>query len=167
MIEKIDTHNAYYYITPRLLADKINEIIDFLNASDLMPKPNATIPIENCTFVTGLCAAEDLTVKDIDNDELKCKDGQWVIPANHIVGGVVSGHSIDATSNPLRDCGVIHMSSDTKCPHCGESYYTEMYSTSTAVYYPPIYKDGVNINPDRNTTTRHCQCLSCGKEFTI
>lgn len=53
-----------------------------------------------------------------------------------------------------------------KCPHCGESYYTELYSDSTTVYYPPIYKNGVNINPDRNQTTTTCRCLNCGKEFT-
>lgn len=53
------------------------------------------------------------------------------------------------------------------CPHCGESYYIENYNTSTCVYYPPIYKDGVNINPDRNTTTTHCTCMNCGKEFSF
>jgi hypothetical protein len=53
------------------------------------------------------------------------------------------------------------------CPHCGKSYYMENYSVSTAVYYPPIYKDGVNINPDRNTTTTHCTCLNCNKEFSF
>ena len=53
-----------------------------------------------------------------------------------------------------------------KCPHCGESYYQENYSTTTAVYYPPIWKNGVNINPDRNTTTTHCTCMNCGKDFT-
>lgn len=53
------------------------------------------------------------------------------------------------------------------CPHCGESYYIENYSTTTALYYPPIYKDGVNINPDRNTTTTYCTCLNCGKEFSF
>ena len=53
------------------------------------------------------------------------------------------------------------------CPHCGESYYMENYSTSTCMYYPPIYKDGVNINPDRNTTTVHCTCMNCGKEFSF
>jgi len=52
------------------------------------------------------------------------------------------------------------------CPHCGESYYMENYSTCTAAYYPPIYKDGVNINPDRNTTTTYCTCMNCGKEFS-
>ena len=53
------------------------------------------------------------------------------------------------------------------CPHCGESYYMEKYSTTTAVYYPPIYKDGVNINPDMNTSTTYCTCMNCGKEFTV
>ena len=26
-----------------------------------------------------------------------------------------------------------------RCPHCGESYYEELYSTRTSVYYTPIY----------------------------
>lgn len=54
-----------------------------------------------------------------------------------------------------------------KCPHCGKSYYTELYGTSTAVYYQPIYKNGVNINPDRNQTTTVCECLNCGKTFCL
>lgn len=53
-----------------------------------------------------------------------------------------------------------------KCPHCGASYYQELYSVSTALYCPPIYKDGVNINPDQNSSTTHCHCLECGKDFT-
>lgn len=63
-----------------------------------------------------------------------------------------------------------HISSLTdgiKCPHCGESYYTEMHSNSTCVYHPPIWKDGVNINPDRNTTTTRYKCLNCGEEFDV
>jgi hypothetical protein len=55
----------------------------------------------------------------------------------------------------------------TRCPHCGESYYRENYMTSTCVYYPPIYKDGVNINPDRNAHTAHCTCMNCGKDFSV
>ena len=53
------------------------------------------------------------------------------------------------------------------CPHCGESYYRENYSMTTCVYYPPIYKDGVNINPDRNKTTTYCTCMNCGKDFSF
>ena len=54
-----------------------------------------------------------------------------------------------------------------KCPHCGESYYQEGVTTCTAMYFPPIYKNGVNINPDRNISTTHCKCLACGKFFTV
>lgn len=53
------------------------------------------------------------------------------------------------------------------CPHCGASYYQELYSMTTAVYYPPIYKDGVNINPDRNISTTRCHCLNCDKDFSF
>lgn len=52
------------------------------------------------------------------------------------------------------------------CPHCGESYYMENNSMSTCVYYPPIFKNGVNINPNRNTITVNCTCMACGKEFS-
>lgn len=57
--------------------------------------------------------------------------------------------------------------SNIKCPKCGESYYMERYTTCTAVYYPPVYQNGVNINPDRNISTTHCICLNCGKQFSV
>lgn len=53
-----------------------------------------------------------------------------------------------------------------RCSHCGDSYYMENHSISTAMYCPPIYKDGVNINPDRNITTTYCTCMNCGKNFS-
>ena len=52
------------------------------------------------------------------------------------------------------------------CPHCGKSYYAERYATCTAMYFTPIYKDGVNINPDRNITTHVCECMNCGQIFS-
>lgn len=53
-----------------------------------------------------------------------------------------------------------------KCPKCGKSYCMEKYTTCTAMYYPPIYKDGVNINPDRNISTTVCLCLECQNIFS-
>ena len=55
---------------------------------------------------------------------------------------------------------------DIKCPKCRQSYFMENYSVGTAVYYPPIYKDGVNINPDGNITTTVCTCLNCNEIFS-
>ena len=38
--------------------------------------------------------------------------------------------------------------------------------STTLAYYPPIYdKNGVNTNPDRNTTTSMFECLTCGKKW--
>ena len=67
---------------------------------------------------------------------------------------------------PTANNCVVKPFQNVRCPHCGENYYQENYTTTTAVYYPPIYKDGVNINPDRNQSTTFCTCLNCGKEFT-
>ena len=54
-----------------------------------------------------------------------------------------------------------------KCPNCGASHYSEGPSFRTAVYYPPIWKDGVNTNPDRNVTTTEAHCCECHYDFTI
>lgn len=53
-----------------------------------------------------------------------------------------------------------------KCPNCGKSKYMERYTTCTAMYFPPIYENGININPDRNISTHVCQCLNCNKVFS-
>ena len=54
-----------------------------------------------------------------------------------------------------------------RCPYCGESYYTMGYSMTTAMYYPPIYKNGVNVNPDGNYTTTNYHCMNCQHDFTV
>lgn len=52
-----------------------------------------------------------------------------------------------------------------KCPYCGESYYLELYKTTTCLGWAPIYKNGVLQNSNPNTTTTHCRCLNCNKDF--
>ena len=52
------------------------------------------------------------------------------------------------------------------CPYCGGDFYRYDYSESTMVYYPPIYKNGINVNPDQNKKTSYYTCLNCGKQFT-
>lgn len=58
------------------------------------------------------------------------------------------------------------MSNFPVCPYCGESYYAENYSTTTAMYWAPIYKNGVLMNENPNTTTTHCTCCNCGNSFS-
>jgi ribosomal protein S27E len=50
-----------------------------------------------------------------------------------------------------------------ECPRkdCKFSISSQM---TTCMYFQPIYdKNGVNINPDANTTSFKVNCLSCGK----
>ena len=57
------------------------------------------------------------------------------------------------------------------CPYCGKSYYSVNYITSTAVYYPPVYKDGqlltVQNYKDKNELIHICTCYVCGKNFSF
>ena len=53
------------------------------------------------------------------------------------------------------------------CPDCGESYYTDGCQFTTTAYYPPIIKDGVNINPDRNIRSCTRTCLACGNRHYV
>ena len=54
-----------------------------------------------------------------------------------------------------------------RCPHCGASYYSTGPCMRTAVYYPPIWKDGINTNPDMNVTTTEAHCYECHYDFII
>lgn len=54
-----------------------------------------------------------------------------------------------------------------KCPNCGASHYMEGPSQRTLLYCPPIWKDGVNQNPDTNITTTEAHCLDCNFDFEI
>ena len=54
-----------------------------------------------------------------------------------------------------------------KCPNCGVSHYQEKYHTATAMYCPPIIKDGVVISEDDNYYTTNCSCIACGYDFQI
>jgi len=54
-----------------------------------------------------------------------------------------------------------------RCPYCNESYYTEKYTMSTAMYCPTVIKDGKVISNDCNIHTTVCECKNCGKEFKI
>lgn len=59
------------------------------------------------------------------------------------------------------------MNIKVECPNCGAiNYYMECYQTCTAMYYPSIYENGVNINPDGNITTTVCRCRKCNKIFS-
>jgi hypothetical protein len=50
-----------------------------------------------------------------------------------------------------------------ECPREDCVFIQSGEMTTLAAYIPTYDKNGVNINPDRNTTTFKVNCLSCGK----
>ena len=55
-----------------------------------------------------------------------------------------------------------------KMPKCerDDCRFRQGVSMSTLAYYVPVYdKNGVNLNPDGNTTTSNLECLTCGKRW--
>jgi len=64
---------------------------------------------------------------------------------------------------------VIDTNGIPQCPHCEKpTKRQEGVSSMTCAYYPVIYdENGVNTNPDRNTTTTTYSCLGCSQGYTV
>ncbi len=108
----------------------------------------------------------DGTTECIDIDQL----GKLAFPDPLSADEALNGKANNSISSLQNTASVCTLQMNTFkgqcCPHCGESYYMENNSMSTCVYYPPIFKNGINVNPDRNKTTVNCTCMACGKEFS-
>ena len=54
-----------------------------------------------------------------------------------------------------------------KCPKCNSiGPLNQGASMTTTVYYPPVWENGVNINPDGNITRTEFICEKCGCKFS-
>ena len=54
-----------------------------------------------------------------------------------------------------------------KCPKCNSTGpLSQGVSMTTNVYYPPVWENGVNINPDGNITRTEFICEKCGCKFS-
>ena len=149
------------------LPEKINEIIDVLNNSFITDEPD-TIYGKTVTVDETLNGCTVFT--DLTRDTLIPLDNEHTLNNKTAVEHETTSDGLDIRVSEVLDNMLAEIENpltNKKCPHCGESYYTELYSTSTTVHYSPIYKNGVNINPDRNKCTTRCRCLNCHKEFEI
>ena len=63
----------------------------------------------------------------------------------------------------------IHIMSDVRrCPQCGHNEYSKIYSATTLLNVPEVYKDEVLLeSPIKNTTTATYQCLKCGHTWAV
>ena len=108
---------------------------------------------------------------------MKCKDcgcchKGWFPnrPDAYVCTGVKVPFVIDDINNECTEY-VDRAASDKveirRCPYCNESYYQELYYTTTCLYSPVIYKDGEMISKAPNTVRTVCHCLNCGKDFSF
>lgn len=133
-IKKLEKYNGRYdlYEVP----DKINEIIDLLNNSFLTLEHNEAILDVTDSLSTITC--DRLTPM---TNETTCE------------------LTVDHLADMVKGVGIYD---NIKCPKCGAKYFEVGPSYCTAVYYPTIIKDGVNINPDRNKSVTSYTCCECG-----
>ena len=134
-IKKLDTCSTKSLYE---VIDKMNEIIDFLNDSFLVNDSNT--PYISVTSAEISC--DRLTPL---TNETTCKT------------------SVDHLMNMVERGGSIY--DNIKCPKCGAKYFEVGPSYCTAVYYPTIIKDGVNINPDLNKSYTTYSCCECGHKW--
>ena len=137
-IKKLEKYNGRYDLYEVL--DKINEIIDLLNNSFLTQEHDEAIVDITASLATISC--DRLTPLP---NETTCE-----LNVDHLMYMVEGGKGIYA---------------DIKCPKCGAKYFEVGSSYCTAVYYPTIIKDGVNINPDRNKCYTTYTCCECGHRW--
>ena len=117
--------------------EKINEIINFLNNSFLTNDPDTVYGEVTDSLATISC----------DRLTPLVNEGTCTIAVDHVEDWTIGKQLNIATR---------------KCPRCGASHYCVGPSSMTCVYYAPVYKDGININPDRNTRTTQYECCNCG-----
>lgn len=138
-IKKLEKHNGKYDLAE--LPDKINEIIDLLNNSFITQDSDTAY-----RKVTDSLQTERLTT--ITSDRLTPFTNETTCQLN-----------VDHLMNMVKGPGIYD---NIKCPKCGAKYFEVGASYCTAVYYPTIIKDGVNINPDRNKSITTYTCCECG-----
>ena len=136
-IKKLEKDLAGRYDLSQI-PEKINEIIELLNNSFITQDPDTDYGE----------VGKPITLSNVSCDRLTPLTNETTCELNvdHLMNMVEGGRGIYA---------------DIKCPKCGAKYFQVGPSYSTLVNYPPIIKNGVNINPDKNKCTTRYECLEC------
>lgn len=119
------------------IIDKINEVIDLLNNSFITQDPDTVYG-----QITDSLATDRLTPLA---NETTCE------------------LTVDHLMNMVEGAGGIY--DNITCPKCGAKHFEIGSGYCTAVYYPTIIKDGVNINSDHNKSVTTYTCCECGHRW--
>ena len=141
-IKPLEKHNGRYELAE--VPEKINEIIEFLNNSFLAQDPDTIYG-----SVTDSLPTERLSTITCDRLTPLTNETACELTAEHVLN-MIEGDALY---------------SGVKCPKCGAKYFEVGASYCTAVYYPTIIKDGVNINPDCNKSVTTYTCCECGHRW--
>lgn len=135
-IKKLENNNKLTFYD---LVDKVNEIIELLNNSFITNDPDTIYGEVTDSSINISC--DRLTPL---SNETTCE-----LTVEHLLN-IIEGDSLYA--------GI-------ECPKCGAKHFEVGPSNCTAVYYPTIIKDGVSINPERNSYTTSYTCCECGHRW--
>lgn len=138
-IKPLEKKNGKYDLAE--LPEKINEIIDVLNASFITLDPGTSVNVLDSLA----------TITSIQCDTLTPKSNETT--------AVIDSYVDNCVWEPK---GIYD---DIQCPKCHKKHFTVGDSTCTLVYHQPIYKDGVNINPNHNIYTTTYTCCECGHKW--
>lgn len=142
-IKKLEGKNGVYDLAD--VPEKINEIIDILNNSSITNDPGTIECLDSIVDISCV------SLNPLPN-ETTVSETRSSLTSEHLVNMMDDSFSLQP-----------NFLANKKCPHCGASYYTPKGSYTTALYCPPIYKDGVNINKMKNTSTTTYYCLACDR----
>ena len=134
-IKHIEKKNGRYDLAE--LPEKINEIIDVLNSSFITLDPDTSVDVlDSLTTVTSI-QCDKLT--PFSNETINIQE-----------------HYDNCVWKPKG------LYDNIMCPKCHKKHFTVGESTCTLAYHQPVYKDGVNINPNHNICTTKYTCCECG-----
>ena len=126
---------------------KIDKLEYDCSTSELIDKLNEVIDLLNNSFITNDPGEIYGSVVDITCDRLT--------PLSNEVS-----HNLQKSMEFEADQFSVY--SGIKCPDCNSTHFMVGHSYCTLVNYPPIIKDGININPDRNKSVTTYTCFECG-----
>lgn len=134
-IKPLEKVNGRYALEE--VPEKINEIISILNASFITLDPDTSVDMLDSLITVSSIQCDRLT--PLSNETINIQE-----------------HYDDCVWEPKS------LYDDIECPKCHKKHFTIGESTCPLVYHQPVYKDGVNINPNHNISTTKYTCCECG-----
>ena len=124
-------------VSDKVIVDKINEIIEVLNCSFITLDPDTSVDVLDSLTTVSSIQCDRLTPSSNETIDIHAHYDNCVWETKGLYDDIV-------------------------CPKCHKKHFTVGSTYTTLVHCVPIYKDGVNINPNVNKSTTQYTCCECG-----